>query len=221
VGEPSTASTFDYLKSDIKSYIKDDFLSTATVDNWLDATTYNSEPIKWSFEVDDWSNNNKKWRVNTYSSLIDITTESFHEATMWNCGNEWVTPSPRRIGSPDILTRRKRSGLGRCDAAEQKARDLLMRFIGIKRFRRYMRDGFITHIAKSGRTYQIFPSHGHTMVRENGKVVEKLCLCVNGLPPTDSVVMRLLLLQHSEDTFRFHEKIKVWKGARDRMARAA
>jgi hypothetical protein len=104
---------------------------------------------------------------------------------------------------------RKRSGMGECNMEESKARELLLRFIGPKKFSRYIRDGFITFKAPSGKTYQIFSGSGHTIVRKDGQIVEKLCLCIKNhkIPPTDSVVMRLLLLEHSEDSFRKHELI--------------
>jgi hypothetical protein len=111
----------------------------------------------------------------------------------------------RRRGAPGLtVITRKRKALSVGAPNEERARQLLRRFIGNDRFLRYMRDGFIVFRAASGKDYQIFPGHGVTQVWEKGVVVERLCLVMKGgkLPPTDSVIMRMLFLEHDEEDFR-------------------
>ncbi len=99
------------------------------------------------------------------------------------------------------------SGRRRClqttDGPEAKARLLLKRLVGDTAFRSYLKNGFLSYRGKSGRTYQIFPGEGMTNVWRDGTPVDKLCVIFNGgrCPPTDSVVMRLLLLESSESEF--------------------
>jgi hypothetical protein len=110
----------------------------------------------------------------------------------------------RRRSRGLLVPRRARKALGRGSPNEERARLLLQRFIGPERFQRYLRDGFVSFRGKSGKTYQIFPGHGVTIVRERGEVIERCCLVTTqrGLPPTDSVIMRMLILENSEEEFR-------------------
>jgi len=52
-------------------------------------------------------------------------------------------------------------------------------------------------------TYQIFPAHGITAVYDKGIMVDRLCVVLRGdFPPTDSLVMRYLLILNNENQFR-------------------
>ena len=83
------------------------------------------------------------------------------------------------------------------------SRQTLHRVIGDDKFRNFMRNGFVTVRGKSGKSYQIFPGHGVTTVWFCGKMVEKLCVIMAGnFPPTDSLIMRYLLILNNEDQFR-------------------
>lgn len=90
------------------------------------------------------------------------------------------------------------------EGPEEKARFLLKRMIGESAFRSYLKNGFLTYRAESGLTYQIFPGYGMSHVWNNGEPVEKLCLVFQDrdIPPTDSVIMRLLMLEHNEEEFK-------------------
>ena len=57
--------------------------------------------------------------------------------------------------------------------------------------------------AVSGRVYQIFAGHDVTRVYEDGKLIERLCVVLNGdYPPSDSILMRYVLVLSDEATFR-------------------
>lgn len=89
------------------------------------------------------------------------------------------------------------------DIREIRARQTLRRLIGEQAFQKFAVRGFITFKGNSGRTYQIFPGHQKVVVWEKGKQIEQLCVVLTGdFPPTDSVIMRLLLIQESEDRFK-------------------
>jgi len=89
------------------------------------------------------------------------------------------------------------------DIREVRARQTLRRLIGEQAFQKFAVRGFITFKGDSGRTYQIFPGHQKVAVWEKGKQIEQLCVVLTGdFPPTDSVIMRLLLIQESEDRFK-------------------
>jgi hypothetical protein len=78
----------------------------------------------------------------------------------------------------------------------------LRRIIGEQAFRKFLRDGFITVVPKSGLTYRIYPGHGITEVYDRGVIVERLCVVLRGnFPPTDSLLMRYLLILNDEGEF--------------------
>jgi hypothetical protein len=89
------------------------------------------------------------------------------------------------------------------DIREVRARETLRRVIGEDKYRGFLTRGFVSARAKSGLTYQIFPGHGITKVYNNGKMVEKLCVVLSGdFPPTDSLIVRFLMILNNEDNFR-------------------
>jgi hypothetical protein len=104
--------------------------------------------------------------------------------------------------APHIITHAKPLGLTK-DQREIRARETLCRVLGIQKFHDFLRKGFISIIAKSGLIYQIFPGHGISKVYNCGKLVERLCVVLNGdFPPTDSLIMRYLLILNNESSFR-------------------
>jgi len=104
--------------------------------------------------------------------------------------------------TPLVIVRRK--PLQRAvDIREECARTTLRRVIGDEQFRKLLSKGFITVRAPSGKVYQIFPAHGITNVYENGKQIESLCVVLKaGFPPTDSIIMRYLMILNNEEEFR-------------------
>jgi len=136
----------------------------------------------------------------------------FRHLNYWYGKNE-VRPEVRPISdfikeiiqkrqAPNIIVRH--SSLRRTtDIREIRARQTLKRLIGENAFEKYIVRGFITFKGESGRTYQIFPGHGKVAVWQKGVQIEQLCVILTGdFPPTDSVIMRLLLIQESEDRFK-------------------
>lgn len=89
------------------------------------------------------------------------------------------------------------------DIREQRARETLRRVIGEQKFRNFVRTGFVSVRAKSGLVYQIFPGHGITCVFDQGQLVDRLCVVLQGnFPPTDSLIMRYLMILNNEQQFR-------------------
>lgn len=89
------------------------------------------------------------------------------------------------------------------DIREQRARETLRRVIGDDKFTNFIKHGFISVKARSGLVYQIFTGHGITHVFNQGNLVERLCVVLNGgFPPTDSLIMRYLLILNNESQFR-------------------
>lgn len=106
--------------------------------------------------------------------------------------------------SPLVIVRRT-SMKSTEDIKEQRARETLRRVLGEDKFRAFLKNGFVTVRARSGLAYQIFPGHGITAVYRDGQMVERLCVVLRGqFPPTDSLIMRYLLILNDERDFRKH-----------------
>jgi hypothetical protein len=91
------------------------------------------------------------------------------------------------------------------DLREMRARETLKRVLGDEKFKSFIKKGFVSVKAKSGLVYQIFPAHGITAVYRDGEMVERLCVVLRGeFPPTDSLIMRYLLILNDEKDFRKH-----------------
>ncbi len=104
--------------------------------------------------------------------------------------------------APRILTGRKTLGIT-TDVREMRARETLRRVLGEDKFRNFIRRGSVSVQAKSGLVYQIFPGHDFTKVYDRGKLVEQLCVVLQGeFPPTDSLIMRYLMILNNEQQFR-------------------
>lgn len=156
---------------------------------------------------------NAKVRVK-YNQWADAGTNLYHyiNTTSWDyVQGDRIPPKSiedrmseiiRNRVSPNIITRR--TGMNHAgDIREMRARETLRRVVGDQKFFSFLKKGFVTVAAKSGLVYQIYPSHGITKVWDGGTVVERLCVVLRGdFPPTDSLIMRYLMILNNEDNFR-------------------
>jgi len=86
---------------------------------------------------------------------------------------------------------------------EMRARQTLRRMLGDDDFQRFLRNGFVSVRANSGKVYQIYPGHGMTVVYDRGTPIEKLCVVLHGdFTPTDSLIARYVMILHDEADFR-------------------
>ena len=157
---------------------------------------------------------------------IDISFGVGNWARQVNFGIIWQTQTIYRIGSdaappPAILAseRLRRMIAARQapiylplhrqplkptdDVRELRARSTFRRIVGEKNWRSYCARGYVSVRGKSGRVYQIFSGHDVTRVYEGHKLVERLCVVLAGgpYPPTDSILMRYVLILSDEATF--------------------
>ncbi len=89
------------------------------------------------------------------------------------------------------------------DVREQRARETLRRVIGPEKFRQFLKNGFVSVRAASGKIYQIYPGSQQTVVYEHGQPTEKLCVVMrDNFPPTDELIVRYLVLLNNEELFR-------------------
>lgn len=87
--------------------------------------------------------------------------------------------------------------------AEERARKLLMKFLGKRRFKKAEKSGFIDIASKlyAGRIYRIPFRGGRIQVEENGKKIDALCFNVRGdpLPWGDRILARALFAEYDEE----------------------
>jgi hypothetical protein len=104
--------------------------------------------------------------------------------------------------APSIITSRTPVRAA-AEGREIRARQTLRRMLGDDGFQRFLRNGFVSVQAHSGKVYQIYPGHGMTIVYLNGKPIEKLCVVLEGnFTPTDHLITRYVMILHDEDHFR-------------------
>jgi hypothetical protein len=104
--------------------------------------------------------------------------------------------------APNIISSCRPLGFTK-DEREMRARETLRRVLGEQKFKDFIRRGSISVRAKSGKVYQIFPGHDFTKVYDSGKLVDRLCVVLQGnFPPTDSLIMRYLMILNNEKQFR-------------------
>lgn len=130
---------------------------------------------------------------------------------LWSSGYSYTPLKTPKERLREILDSRMAPGvLSSCkplgytnDVRELRARETLQRVLGEDRFRDFVRRGHVSVRAKSGLVYQIFPGHEITRVYDRGKMVERLCVVLTGeFPPTDSLIMRYLMILNNEQQFR-------------------
>lgn len=159
--------------------------------------------------------------LNQYLDRIQLKVQSSIYNKIWNDVVQSWSSNP----DPKAATKRKRRRLreimkSRCfpgiliknpsrrplpspeDIREQRARETLRRIIGEKLWTQFLRKGFIQVRGKSGRYYQIFPSKNFTKVFQDGTLIERLCVVLKGnFPPTDSLIVRYLMILNDEENF--------------------
>jgi hypothetical protein len=193
----------------------------------MDYGTGSTDASVWVEVENGWSNYGKpcktkvlEWRVGyedctttgSYNRVYLPTTASVKYRAWYEDGHiRPVDPKNRlrdmilRRQAPMVFTTSKtRNPLQvAADIREERARETLRRVLGESKFRGYITNGFVSVKAKSGLVYQIFPGHGITAVYDRGKMVDRLCVVLRGnFPPTDSLIMRYLMILNNEQQFR-------------------
>jgi len=154
------------------------------------------------------------WKITESTGIPSISTSNIIK---WEMISSYISPQEKlkqilqKRMTPYIISSRKPMK-NPYDAREEKARETLRRVIGDSQFRNFLKNGFVSAKAKSGKIYQIFPGNDMTKVYSSGQLVEKLCIVLKGrFPPTDSVIMRYLMVLNNEDKFR--EKAVRWSAS--------
>lgn len=196
-----TSSTSDWNKYNKIKYLFHG-IETSNNTTYMQSKGLDLERVESTYEI----NNIVDTAVTHYrNSTYDL------KETCWTYGSAWtapIVPPGERIRqmireriAPAFHRNRTALGLSH-DIREKRARGTLRRIIGEEKFRRFIRDGFITVVSKTGLTYRIFPGHGITEVYARGIMVERFCVVLTGqFPPTDELLMRYLLILNDEGEF--------------------
>lgn len=149
------------------------------------------------------------------SAYYDITTALDCGYSKWYCEQVFPIETPaeklrnllRKRHVPNFIRNLRTLDKPR-DIREERARETLCRVIGEQKYRDFLRKGFVSVKAKSGLVYQIFPGQNFTKVYKMGVQIERLCVVLQGnFPPTDSLIMRYLLILNNEEMFRGYANV--------------
>ena len=165
-----------------------------------------------------WYDNSTTSASTSYYNYIVDTTTTTTSSGLWQSnqptGYYKYSPTPQsklkeiisQRCAPNIFIKNDRRNPLKStkDIREERARETLRKIIGEIKYLNFLKSGFISIKAKSGKIYQIFPGHGITCVFYQGKLIERLCVVLKGdFPPTDSLIMRFLLITNNENQFKF------------------
>ena len=201
-GDPGYAPTFfggikKQLAADLPRYV----LPTVYDRNhWMDLR----KPAKWirrKYELDymgwdpgtgDYSRKSLvKWSLIVHPEAEATPKQAFKAMIAGNLAPPWIFSRNSDLMSHNL------------DPAEAKARGLLRELIGKPAYEEYMRRGFLAVRGPSGILYHI--RGGHAMIeardqRDPSRVSERLCIVFKQgrMPYTDSLIMRLMLVQRDE-----------------------
>jgi hypothetical protein len=156
--------------------------------------------------------------------INEVTPTIYIDGVQWNwhgngtpdssyfyCTNQFT---PEQLKRQEFINRirslgivkRTWKGIGRIDesTAEGRARGLLREMIGQEQFSRYIKRGCIEVMGRSGLKYVVYRDTIHVFAKTvtgNLKKVETICLVFKGhegLPPTDHVIMRKMMIEADE-----------------------
>ena len=160
------------------------------------------------YKKEIYNTNNKIYDYNNNIYTGTITTNTDYQWD-WKTVVQTVDPTSLMRGiiqsrmAPRIIT--SRTPMRRPDAREIRARETLKLILTDEEYRGFLKNGFVSIVAKSGLIYQVFPGHGITCVYDRGKMIERLCVVLRGdYTETDSVIMRCLLILNDEAEFKKH-----------------
>jgi hypothetical protein len=154
------------------------------------------------------------YRVQTHG-----TTTSTTNSTIWLGGNgnqpidiDGSINWPIQLTKKDRLKSKIRAQMGdsrqkryrygsdfsKVSGAEIVALQMLKGMLNEDEWKRYLRYGFVVVEGKSGLVYQVIRTEDHIKVFRRGSKVAELCIYINGVPPTDQVIAKKIMLECNE-----------------------
>lgn len=103
-----------------------------------------------------------------------------------------------------IRVKSRAAPIGHVQGSEAAALECLREMVSEEEYRRYLVYGFILVTASSGRVYQVHRNQHYISVRENGAVVERVCVYIPdmSIPPTDKLVAFKTMIETDEERFK-------------------
>jgi hypothetical protein len=193
-------SDYYSLKKQYIDFNSDCMNTTTASDFWASYRPYNTSAA----DTTTWSN--------AYWTADGLVGSRRGESWQYDCDRFKSEPKSPETRLKEIIGARQAPAV-HCrqvqrhrppDEREARARQTLRRVIGDEKYKNFLVNGFVTvRNPKSGLSFQIFPGHGMTCVFDKGEMVDKLCVVLSGdFPPTDSIIMRYLMILNNEEQFR-------------------
>lgn len=88
--------------------------------------------------------------------------------------------------------------------SEEKAQRTLRDMLSEPEFKKYLKYGFVSILASSGKVYQVFRNTHHIKVWHKGILEEELCVYIKNpkIPPTDKIIAFLIMIMSDEQDLR-------------------
>jgi hypothetical protein len=204
----SEFATWQSISQTIKRYLPSTSATSVTYDTCANSWKFEAECVTFNRNSADCFTFNLPLSLTCTTTDVIYFPDGYIRATIGGYYNPLLSISERLKAiidercAPKILTNRKFMPNTQ-DIREIRARETLRRVIGEDKFRNFLKKGFVSVKGKSGKAYQIFPANGITNVYQGSIMVERLCVVLSGnFPPTDSIIMRYLLILNNEQHFR-------------------
>lgn len=133
-----------------------------------------------------------------------------------------VRPGPANHRGVAIRSHDRGQQFQNANPAELVALQLLRKMVSPDQFRRYLRHGFVSVHGNSGLVYQI-DRMNRIRVWDRGEPLASLCVHLRGqgIPPTDEVVGKMLIVECDEADIWRRSNVTWLTAARDRCATRA
>jgi hypothetical protein len=126
------------------------------------------------------------------------SAETPQQQTRRRYQQQLVMPDPQDQHGHRARALKPAADFSRATVPEIVALDLLKQQLSSEAWRRYLNYGFIVVRGASGLEYQIIRGEHHVKVFARGRRIAELCLYVQGVPPTDEVITKKILVECDE-----------------------
>ena len=145
---------------------------------------------------------NNGWYDTPYITLggpgIFAPAETPQQQTRRRYQQQLVMPDPQNQQGQRARALKAAADFSHASVPEIVALDLLKQQLSPEAWRRYLNYGFIVARGASGLEYQIIRGEHHVKVFRRGQRIAELCIYMQGVPPTDEVIAKKILVECDE-----------------------
>lgn len=200
----SMTATVNYKLNEMRNY-----LTTSGYQLHPDVTATGPSPdLKYNSWITDYN-------VNHTSATISFVVNTANYRTInFSIKDDYYEAACPKVLRTQTLKARLKSNLAICiksragsfdDSKQQErvAKQTLREIVTEVEFRKYLKYGFVLVKSDSGAVYQVFRNNAHTKVWKGGRLIEEICVRLQGdVPSTDNVIAFKTMIETDEYAFR-------------------